>query len=50
MADPAMHRKVATVRDAFVARLAKIPRNPLGKVGLPDESPYEVDSEDGSDE
>ena len=50
MLDPAMSRKVAAVRDAAVARLAKIPRNPLSKGGLPEESPYEVDSEDGSDE
>ena len=48
--DPAMDRKVAAVRDAFVARLATLSANPMRKGALPDESPYEVDSEDESDE
>jgi coenzyme F420-reducing hydrogenase delta subunit len=48
--DLAMNRKIAAVRDALAARLAKIPRSPLGKSDLTDESPYEVDSEDESDE
>lgn len=48
--DPAMSQKIAAVRDAFVARVARISRNPLGKGVLPDESPYEVDSDDESDE
>jgi F420-non-reducing hydrogenase iron-sulfur subunit len=43
-------RKIAAVREAFVARVATISRNPLGKGDLPDESPYEVDSQDESDE
>jgi len=50
MADPDMQRKVAAVRDAFVARLATVSANPMRKGSLPDESPYEVDSEDESDE
>jgi hypothetical protein len=50
MTDPAIAQKVAAVREAFVARLAKLPRNPLGKGDLPDESPYEVDTQDESDE
>ena len=49
-ADGAMSGKIATVRDAFVARLAKVSRSPLAKGELTDESPYEVDSEDESDE
>jgi F420-non-reducing hydrogenase iron-sulfur subunit len=48
--DPAMAQKIATVRDAFAAWVAQLPRNPLAKGELPDESPYEVDSEDESDE
>lgn len=48
--DPAMSRKVAAVRDAFVAHLATVSPNPMRKGALPDESPYEVESEDDSDE
>ena len=48
--DPAMNRKVAAVRDAFRARLATLSANPMRKGALPDASPYEVDSEDESDE
>ena len=48
--DPNITRKVAAVRDAFVARLATLSANPMRKGALPDESPYEVDSEDESDE
>jgi len=48
--DPVVKRKIADVREQFIARLATIPRNPLCKGTLPDESPYEVDSEDESDE
>jgi len=48
--DPTVTRKIAEVREQFVARLANLPRNPLCKGALPDESPYEVDSEDESDE
>ncbi len=47
---PEMNRKVASVRDAFVARLATLTANPVRKGALLDESPYEVDSEDESDE
>jgi len=45
-----LKRKVVEVRDTFVAHLATLTRNPLCKGALPDESPYEVDSEDESDE
>jgi coenzyme F420-reducing hydrogenase delta subunit len=48
--DATMTRKIAEVREQFIARLATLPRNPLCKGALPDESPYEVDSEDESDE
>ena len=48
--DVTVKRKIAEVREQFIARLASIPRNPLCKGALPDESPYEVDSEDESDE
>jgi coenzyme F420-reducing hydrogenase delta subunit len=49
LAAPALDKKIAAVREAFLARLATLSRNPLGKGELPDESPYEVDSADGSD-
>jgi F420-non-reducing hydrogenase iron-sulfur subunit len=48
--DPTMNRKVSAVRDAFVAHLATLAANPMRKGALPEESPYEVDSEDESDE
>ena len=48
--DATVTRKIAEVREQFIARLASITRNPLCKGALPDESPYEVDSEDESDE
>jgi len=48
--DATVKGKIAEVREQFVARLATISRNPLCKGALPDESPYEVDSEDESDE
>ena len=48
--DATVKGKIAEVREQFVARLASISRNPLCKGALPDESPYEVDSEDESDE
>jgi hypothetical protein len=38
------------VSDAFRARLATLSANPMRKDALPDASPYEVDSEDESDE
>jgi hypothetical protein len=41
--------KVAAVREAFVERLGELSRNPLGMGELPDESPYDVDSQDESD-
>jgi F420-non-reducing hydrogenase iron-sulfur subunit len=50
MPNPAMDQRIAAVREAFVVRLAKISRNPLGKGELPDASPNEVDSQDESDE
>jgi coenzyme F420-reducing hydrogenase delta subunit len=48
--DPAMGRKVAAVRDAFVAHLATVSPNPLRKGALPDESPYDVEEDNDSDE
>lgn len=42
--------QIAGVREAFLARLATLPRNPLGKGDLPDEAPYDVDTQDASDE
>ena len=50
MVDPALQRKVAAAREAFLARLATVSANPMRKGALPDESPYEVDNEDESDE
>lgn len=49
-AESAMNRKVAAVRDAFAAHLATVSPNPLRKGALPDESPYEVENQDDSDE
>jgi len=48
--DAGMSRKVAAVRDAFVSHLATVSPNPMRKGALPDESPYEVEDEDDSDE
>jgi coenzyme F420-reducing hydrogenase delta subunit len=48
--DPTMSHKVAAVRDAFVAHLATISPNPMRFDDLPEESPYEVDDSDESDE
>jgi F420-non-reducing hydrogenase iron-sulfur subunit len=50
LGEPAMASKISSVRDDFVARLARLSRNPLAHGDLPDESPYEVESEDESDE
>jgi coenzyme F420-reducing hydrogenase delta subunit len=36
--DPAIHSKIAAVRDAFIARVATIPANPMRKGALPDPS------------
>jgi F420-non-reducing hydrogenase iron-sulfur subunit len=49
-ADPNLPQKIAAVRDAFAAHVAKLSPNPLRRGDLPDGSPYEVDSEDESDE
>jgi coenzyme F420-reducing hydrogenase delta subunit len=49
--DPAMSIKVAAVRDAFVAHLATVAPSPMRTIrDLPEESPYEVDDSDESDE
>jgi F420-non-reducing hydrogenase iron-sulfur subunit len=48
--DPAMGRKVAAVRDAFVVHLATVSPNPMRRGALPDESPHEVENDDDSDE
>jgi coenzyme F420-reducing hydrogenase delta subunit len=42
--------RIVALREAFVAALARISRNPLGIGDLPDEFPHEVDSEDESHE
>jgi F420-non-reducing hydrogenase iron-sulfur subunit len=47
--EPTMAAKIAAVREAFTAWIAKLPPNPLAKGELPDESPYEVDSHEQSD-
>jgi F420-non-reducing hydrogenase iron-sulfur subunit len=48
--DATVKDRIAEVREQVVARLASLSRNPLCKGALPDQSPYEVDSEDDSDE
>jgi hypothetical protein len=48
--DPDMGRKVAAVRDAFVAHIAAVSPNPMRTGALPDASPNEVESDDDSDE
>jgi coenzyme F420-reducing hydrogenase delta subunit len=48
--DARVNSKIVEVREAFLVHLATISRNPLCKGELPDESPYEVDSDDDSDE
>jgi F420-non-reducing hydrogenase iron-sulfur subunit len=49
--DPAMTGQVAAIRDAFVAHLATVSPNPMRTIrDLPEESPYEVDDSDESDE
>jgi F420-non-reducing hydrogenase iron-sulfur subunit len=48
--DAGMSQKVAAVRDAFVSFLATVSPNPMRKGALPDESPYEVENDDDSDE
>jgi coenzyme F420-reducing hydrogenase delta subunit len=47
--EPSMNQKIAAVRTDALAWLATISPNPLAKGELPDEAPYEVDSEDESD-
>lgn len=49
MADPSLPQKIAAVRDAFVAQVATLSPNPLRRGDLPDDAPYEVDSNDESD-
>jgi len=47
---PGLGDKIAAVRAAFVERLGQLTHNPLSMGDLPDESPYEVDNEDESNE
>jgi len=47
--EPAMNQKIAAVRGAALAWLATVSPNPLAKGDLPDEAPYEVDTDDESD-
>lgn len=49
-ATAALPQAIAAVRAAFIDRVSKISRNPLGRGDLPDESPQDVDSDDESDE
>jgi len=49
-ADPTLAKKVAAVRDEFVARVTALPATPLRTAGLPEDAPYELESEDDSDE
>ena len=48
--NPASHGQVAATREAFLARLATLQANPMRKGALPDESPYDVDTDEESDE
>ena len=48
--DPTVQPKVAAVRDEFVARVAALAPNPLRTMALPENVPYELESEDDSDE
>ena len=48
--DPTAGEKIAAVRAAFSGWLETLTRNPLAKGELPDEAPYEVDTQDESDE
>jgi len=48
--DPTVKAKVAAVRDEFVARAAALAPNPLRATALPENVPYELESEDDSDE
>jgi len=49
-ADPTLKQKIAAVRDQFVARVAALAPTPLRTAGLPEDAPYELESEDDSDE
>ncbi len=49
VAEPEMNRKVAGVREAFLARLATLATNPMREGALPEESPYELEDTDESD-
>jgi heterodisulfide reductase subunit A2 len=48
--DVAMDQRIATVREFVLERLSTTTRNPMAKGEMPDESPYEVDSQDESDD
>ena len=48
--DPTVQPKVAAVRDEFVARVAALAPNPLRTTALPENVPYELESENDSDE
>ena len=48
--DPTLKQKVATVRDQFVACVAALAPSPLRTAGLSEEVPYQLESEDDSDE
>jgi coenzyme F420-reducing hydrogenase delta subunit len=48
-ADPTLGQKVAAVRDDLVARVAELAPNPLRTTALPEDVPYQMESEDDSD-
>jgi coenzyme F420-reducing hydrogenase delta subunit len=48
--DPTLTQKVATVRDQFVAGVAALAPTPLRTTGLSEDVPYQLESEDDSDE
>lgn len=50
VADPAMNAKVSDVRDGLVAHIAALAPNPMRTGTLPETSPYELESDDDSDE
>ncbi len=47
---PTTGHKIAAVRDDFVAHVATVSPNPMRRGALPEESPYELDDSDESDE
>ena len=48
--NPTLKQKIETVRDGFVAAVGRLSPNPLRRAALPEDAPYEMESEDDSDE